>query len=179
MKIESTLPEWPFFFFLTLEACRYKTCFLIDKQECWVKEYFQKTLNKLQTQSGSSLFLCHCMAPYVSLIQLIYIPTEEPGWKLKRCWPGFAGCTGQGPENISYYQKAFFDTTLGVLGLSEVTSHQENLKVSANSFCFQPISPLFCYFFVSHVFLYINILKIFCRSLFIKIIFSRPQLFLK
>lgn len=37
----------------------------------------------------------------------------------------------------------------------------------------------FATFLYSHVFLYINILKIFCRSLFIKVIFSRPQLFLK
>lgn len=143
--------------------------------------------NKLQARSGCSFFLCHYMALCVSLFELKCIPSEQPGLEANETLARLARCTGQGPENINI--KSF----LSSLSLF-LTQHWESRgsprwsikSLTWRNWRYQWIHSVFslyphCFatFLYSHVFLYINILKIFCRSLFIKVIFSRPQLFLK
>lgn len=143
--------------------------------------------NKLQAGSGCSLLLCHYMALCVSLVKFKYIPTEQPGLEADETLTRLARCTGQGPENINI-KSFFFSLSLFL------TQHWESWgsprwsikSLTRRNWRYQWIHSVFslyphCFatFLYSHVFLYINILKIFCRSLFIKVIFSRPQPFLK
>lgn len=103
-----------------------------------------------------------------------------------RHWPGLQGALGR-DQRISIL-KAFFPHSLSL------TQHWESRgsprwsikSLTWRNWRYQWIHSVFslyphCFatFLYSHVFLYINILKIFCRSLFIKVIFSRPQPFLK
>lgn len=91
-----------------------------------------------------------------------------------------------GTREYLQLSKALFslsDMTLGVLGLSDgdaLNASPGEIEGINEFILFLAYYPhCFATFLYSHVFLYINILKIFCRSLFIKVIFSRPQLFLK
>lgn len=147
-----------------------------------VKRIFPKneTLYKLQTQSGSSLFF---LSLYGTL-RVLDLVDLHPHW----------GAWMEAREMLARLCRAHWAGTREYQLLSKsvfLTRHWESWgsprwRLTRRIWRYQWIHSVFslyphCFatFLYSHVFLYINILKIFCRSLFIKIIFSRPQLFLK
>lgn len=149
-----------------------------------------KTILAKTPQTTASLILAvvyffviiwHSLCPWLSWFTS---PQSSLVRKLVRCWAGFARCTGQGPEIISCFQKLFLFLTRhwepwGSLRWSFERLTRRIWRYQWNHSVFSLYPHCFATFLYSHVFLYINILKIFCRSLFITVIFSRPQLFLK
>lgn len=107
-----------------------------------------------------------------------------PGMQARKLWAGLSpGVLGRDQRNIRC--KTLFGRVTGWVQVSIETHlkiyifHLENWRYQWISFYINfSLYPLsFATFLYSHVFLYINILTFFCRSLFIKVIFSRLRQF--
>lgn len=113
-------------------------------------------------------------------------PLNSLVWKLMRCLARLCEVHWAGTREYQLLSKAFFSLFLTRHWESWGSPRWTIKRLTRRNWRYQWIHSVFslyphCFatFLYSHVFLYINILKIFCRSLFIKVIFSRPQLFLK